>query len=352
MKNILLAIIALAWFLPSRGQELVVNFTYDTVCYTDITHFVSLCKVDPTAQPPDSIISLSWDLQGDGTFKDGHDSLNQYTYSAPGLHSVGIRILTKNGLAKALYKLVPVNAVTPLFTASTGCYQEAVKFSNKTLVLGDTAVTYFWRFGDGTTLLNVKNPIHFYPDSGTYVVTLFARFVIGCNDSVKRNVTVTPIPVPVVGFSRDTVMFSGDSLIASVLGTYDSVRWSTQDTNYSILITKAGYYSVNVYQGSCQGQSGFHVIVKEKGPEPVISNLFTPNGDGYNDFWKILNLVDFAPCQVNVFNRFGIQVLSSANYKNDWDGTYNGKPLANDTYYYFVRCVNQVLFKGNVNILK
>ena len=98
--------------------------------------------------------------------------------------------------------------------------------------------------------------------------------------------------------------------------------------------------------------AGFNVTIKEPGTEPVIGNIFTPNGDGHNDHWEILNLADFKPCRVNVFDRYGTQVFSSSDYKNDWDGSYNGKQLANDTYYYFVRCYDDVLYKGNVNILK
>ncbi|MCX6286024.1 MAG: gliding motility-associated C-terminal domain-containing protein [Bacteroidetes bacterium] len=353
MRKILLAIIVLTWFLPSLGQELVVNFTFDTVCLGGITHFTSKCTISDTAvQPRDSIVSLAWDLDGNGKFNDGNDSVNTANFQSPGLHNVGLKAITKNGLAKALYKLVPVDFLTPLFTSSSGCVQEPARFSNQTLIHGDTTVHYFWRFGDGTTLSGVKNPVHFYPDSGTFHVTLVAGFLVGCEDSVSHSVYVAGPPAVVLDFSRDTVMRKGDSLFVSVQGTYDSIRWSTKETTYTILVTKAGHYSVEAFKFSCSGQEGFNVTVTERGPEPVISNLFTPNGDGYNDRWEILNLSDFKPCQVNVYNRYGIEVFSSGDYRNDWDGSFNGKQLANDTYYYFVRCFNQNLYKGNVNILK
>ena len=288
MRKILLAIIALTWFLPSQGQELVVNFTYDEVCLGGITHFTSLCYISDTAtHPRDSIVSLAWDLKGDGKFNDGNDTVNNYTYASPGFHNVGLKALTKNGQAKALYKLVPVDYLTPLFSAVSGCVQNAVIFTNQTLVNGDTAVTYLWKFGDGTTS-SLKNPQHYYADSGIYNVTMLASFPVGCLDSVPHPVHVTGIPVLTLAFSRDTVMRPGDTLLASVQGTYDSIRWSTKDTNYTILITKAGYYSVEAFKNSCFGKAGFNVVLKEKGPEPVISNFFTPNGDGHNDYWEKL----------------------------------------------------------------
>ena len=352
MRKFLLAIILLAWFLPSQGQELVVNFSFDTVCLGDTTHLISKCYIaDTSAHQRDSIISLAWDLKGDGKFNDGSDSIISVVFTSPGVHDVGLRAITKNGVAKALYKLVLVNYLRPEFSTTPSCSQLPVIFSNKTVVQGETTVNYLWKFGDGITSVE-KNPQHLYADSGHYTVTLLAGFPKGCEDSVKQPVVVSVFPSLEIAFSGDTIMKQGDSLIASLQGTYDSVKWSTKATSYTIIIKTAGHYSVEAYKNSCTGNSGFNVTVSEKGPEPVISNIFTPNGDGHNDLWEILNLSDFKPCQVNVFDRYGTQVFSSSDYKNNWDGSYNGKQLANDTYYFFVRCSNNVSYKGNVNILK
>jgi len=348
-----LAITFLTWFLPLQGQELVVNFTFDTVCLGYTTHFKSTSFISDTANPPrDSIVALAWDLNGDGQFNDGNDTVNFYIYPDPGIHNVGLKAITAKGLAKAVYRLVPVSYIKAAFTAVASCVQEPVVFTNTTIIHGDSGINYLWRFGDGTFLPNIKNPQHFYPDTGTYFVKLVAASLKGCADSVVQPITVSAPPVIDVVFSGDTVMYRGDSLVASVVGTYDSIRWSTKATSYTILIKDPGHYSVKAYTGGCFGQTGFTVSLKERSAGPIVSNLFTPNGDGYNDRWTILNLLEFAPCQVQVFNRYGEQVFSSSDYQNNWDGMFNGKQLANDTYYYFLQCRNQDQYKGNVNILK
>ncbi|MBL4669321.1 MAG: gliding motility-associated C-terminal domain-containing protein, partial [Flavobacteriales bacterium] len=51
-----------------------------------------------------------------------------------------------------------------------------------------------------------------------------------------------------------------------------------------------------------------------------ISNIFTPNGDGLNDFFFIKNLEQFPNSKLEVFNRWGNLVYSDNNYQNDWDG--------------------------------
>lgn len=58
-------------------------------------------------------------------------------------------------------------------------------------------------------------------------------------------------------------------------------------------------------------------------------NTFSPNGDGINDY--------FMPgYQVRIVNRNGVEIYKGSD---GWDGTYNGKQVAEDTYFtkYFIR---------------
>ena len=54
------------------------------------------------------------------------------------------------------------------------------------------------------------------------------------------------------------------------------------------------------------------------------AQTFTPNGDGINDTWVIYNIENHPGSIVRVFNSNGKQVFYSANYKNDWNGNYQG----------------------------
>ncbi|MES2566274.1 MAG: PKD domain-containing protein [Bacteroidota bacterium] len=57
---------------------------------------------------------------------------------------------------------------------SFGAYFETVNFQNQSSI---SNTHYFWNFGDGTGS-NFKNPIHKFPDTGNYLVTLFAKDTI------------------------------------------------------------------------------------------------------------------------------------------------------------------------------
>lgn len=51
-----------------------------------------------------------------------------------------------------------------------------------------------------------------------------------------------------------------------------------------------------------------------------IPNVFTPNGDGYNDRFEILGLENCVQRKLLVYNRAGQLVYKSNSYENTWDG--------------------------------
>jgi gliding motility-associated-like protein len=88
-----------------------------------------------------------------------------------------------------------------------------------------------------------------------------------------------------------------------------------------------------------------------------VKNAFTPNGDGVNDTWRVYDTYScLANVRVQVFNRYGSRVFQSQNYRNDWSGTYNGKPLPDATYYYVIDFVKtdgvSYQVRGDVTILR
>ena len=83
-----------------------------------------------------------------------------------------------------------------------------------------------------------------------------------------------------------------------------------------------------------------------------ISSLFTPNGDGMNDYWYIPDLEEYGNIKVTVYNRYGQKVYEAESYKNDWDGTWNGSPLPSASYYYVIKSEKKGFIKGVVNIVR
>lgn len=72
----------------------------------------------------------------------------------------------------------------------------------------------------------------------------------------------------------------------------------------------------------------------------VFADFFSPNGDGHNDTYIILNVETYpSNNSLKVYNRWGEVVYVSSPYVNDWDGisnqgTFMNKQLTDGVYYF------------------
>jgi gliding motility-associated-like protein len=71
------------------------------------------------------------------------------------------------------------------------------------------------------------------------------------------------------------------------------------------------------------------------GIEFPVPKFFTPNNDGFNDTWIVRSTPDITVDRVMIFNRFG-KMLKQIAEGQPWDGNYNGRPLASDSYWYLI----------------
>ena len=78
--------------------------------------------------------------------------------------------------------------------------------------------------------------------------------------------------------------------------------------------------------------------------EVTIPGGFSPNNDGIDDIW-IIKRPYGTTISVKVFNRWGNEVYSNANYQNDWRGkgvnNFIGEDVPEGTYYYIVEATDE-----------
>jgi gliding motility-associated-like protein len=73
----------------------------------------------------------------------------------------------------------------------------------------------------------------------------------------------------------------------------------------------------------------------------LIPNVFTPNGDGENDIWRIGGTQYFPDMVVTLFDRWGRLIfVSEPGYPKPWNGERNGKLLPMDAYFYVIDLKN------------
>lgn len=68
----------------------------------------------------------------------------------------------------------------------------------------------------------------------------------------------------------------------------------------------------------------------------VLNNprFFTPNGDGYNDYWQVSGLENQPDARIYIFDRYGKLLKDMNTTDQGWDGTYNGHQLFSTDYWF------------------
>lgn len=88
--------------------------------------------------------------------------------------------------------------------------------------------------------------------------------------------------------------------------------------------------------------------------ELVFSNFISPNNDGHNDTFTILNIELYPNNELAIYNRWGDLVYEAKPYLNDWgglakNGLYNDH-LPEGVYFYVLKDGFDQTFNGKVTI--
>ncbi|MGC6490287.1 MAG: choice-of-anchor L domain-containing protein [Flavobacteriales bacterium] len=124
------------------------------------------------------------------------------------------------------------------------------------------------------------------------------------------------------------------------------------------------FVPVNAYQGegwvyysfplNCNETDSLRIIVDCE-VTLFIPNSFTPNGDGFNEFFRIYgnNILDF---EMSIFNRWGEKVFHTKSLNYHWDGRYKHAVVQPGVYTYSIsyygKDANYKDLEGTLNVLK
>ncbi|MBL7924791.1 MAG: PKD domain-containing protein [Bacteroidia bacterium] len=158
------------------------------------------------------------------------------------------------------------------FTWTGGCSNEPVIFSDQSNTPGGMQ-SWTWDFGDGTGSV-LQNPVHTFPGSGTYNVSLIVQNIYGCIDTLVLPLTLAPLPVP--SFTVDTAC-AGSLININNTSTPPGTSWnwvfsngtSSNAQNPSVVLGSAGTYSATLVVTDSLGCSDTltqNIVVN---PQPV-----------------------------------------------------------------------------------
>lgn len=198
--------------------------------------------------------------------------------------------------------------------------------------------------------------------SGLTTTTWYAAIVQSgvCAIDTASYVVITILPPFAVFAGNDTSINAGQTLILNGTGSGTPV-WTpgatlSSTTIYAPTATPATTTTYILTVTDINGCVNFDNIIVTVVPNifnGMVSNLFTPNGDGINDNWYIEGILNFPDNEVFVYNIYGNEIYTKKAYANDWQGTYNGAELPDGTYFYVIRFDNSSrIVKGSIDILR
>lgn len=206
-----------------------------------------------------------------------------------------------------------------------------------TLDAGILNMNYLWSSGETSQTIQSNGLT-------SYSVTITTPAPANC--SATKNFNITYHPLPVISSIDIFELTATVNMTQSGDFEYSLNGQVFQDSNV-LSVAEGGNYIVYVRE---KNQCGF-----DQKPFIVVSypQFFTPNGDNVNDHWFVKGGANFASAEVRIFDRFGklITILNNAN--PFWDGTFNGKSLpAND--YWFIAKMNDDFpeKKGHFSLLR
>ncbi|MCB9224463.1 MAG: gliding motility-associated C-terminal domain-containing protein [Crocinitomicaceae bacterium] len=201
---------------------------------------------------------------------------------------------------------------------------------------------------------------------------------LGPNNTTQIIVTATN---PSCGFATDTMMLIVHTL-PTVLAGNDTVigiggevtLWATSDNDvdyswipeveecvtdncdriYDVPDQATVYVVFATDNNGCVNTDS--VLVDINGYMDVfVPNIFSPNGDGWNDVLEIKGprLFNY---KIEIYDRWGKRVFTSTEMKDFWDGTLNGKRLSPQTFVYMISgetvLGERISREGNVTIIE
>jgi gliding motility-associated-like protein len=63
-------------------------------------------------------------------------------------------------------------------------------------------------------------------------------------------------------------------------------------------------------------------------------DFLTPNADGFNDYWNIEGLRNQPDARIYIFDRYGKLLEQISPLQIGWDGTYNGRLMPSQDYWF------------------
>lgn len=238
------------------------------------------------------------------------------------------------------YGIIPVTLLVNTFNPQNFQDETAAIClgSSTNLSVASGYASYLWNTGATTNSIIVST-------SGNYLVSV--TNTNGCKAVKKFTVTSSGVAT-ITGATVNDFDGNENSVLIEFTGVGDyefSLDGSFfQDNPLFTGIAPGNYLAYARDKNGCGLSVPFKIYVLD------YPRFFTPNGDGYNDVWKIKNLDLFPKATITIYDRYG-KFLNELNAINpSWNGTYLKNELPANDYWFNLNFGDGKIIKGHFSL--
>ena len=168
-----------------------------------------------------------------------------------------------------------------------------------------------------------------------------------CNNESSFDITINPS----LNFSltESNIKINGQDIIVNISDTSIDYEYAVDNNNFqnsnTFLNLIKGTHNLYVRDNnSCVEKTiSFEITTNVNYSIPL---YFTPNSDGKHDYWKVQGFLNSIR-NITIFNRYGKLLKSLSPNSEGWDGSFNGKSLNSDDYWYVITLNSGETLKGH-----
>ncbi|MFH4966635.1 T9SS type B sorting domain-containing protein [Gaetbulibacter sp. M240] len=306
----------------------IINFPSPPVSDGDL----NICEDDPTplSVTTPSDVTVNWFDQASGG---NLLQANSRTYKPP-----------QSGTYYAEAQTINPGCVSQSRTAiRMGYYPKPIMSDESLIFCENTALTieanvqnasivtsYLWSTGEHTKQIQVFTP-------GVYTVEAFSQ-----NCSSVKTVTVNQIDNPII----ENIYSDGNDIVVETANSGPflySLNGNIFQSDNVFENKDGGRYTIYLKHPDCDQ------LIAKTYLHFYIPRYFTPNGDGVHDTFSLSGIEFYNSSQVNIYDRYGKLLKFSNNQPFQWNGTYNGRRLPADDYWYVITIEGQT-FQGHFTL--
>ena len=199
---------------------------------------------------------------------------------------------------------------------------------------------YLWSTGETTSSIIVDTP-------GNYSVTVSNDYAtIICEET--KDITVVESTVAIIrNIEIEDWSQNNNSIFVEVDGSGD----------YEYSLDGVTYQDSNRFDNLPMGD--YQIYVRDKNGCGIVEQdvyllfyprFFTPNGDGFNDYWQLFNSEQEPTNKIYIFDRYGKLLKQISPEGPGWDGTFNGNPVPSSDYWFRVERSNGAVYNGHFSL--